>query len=359
MAHHNDRQGLVGVFSDRGQAEKAVEDLRRAGFREDQIGYTWRNENKGSTGTTDTDAGNIAGGAATGAISGGILGGLIGAATALLIPGVGPVLAGGILASALGGAAIGAAAGGLLGALMGLGIPEEEARYYETEFQSGNTLVTVKAEGRYQEARDILARNGAYDFETRDATKAPMGSSDQSSTYSGMNSSNTSGAQGYDNSGYTRNTSGYDNTTGATSGYSEMQGRGSTLGTGTGGTNIDDSSSYTGANSGRTTSDYSNTGRWEDVSTIYRSNWEKRYGTGSGRWEDYEPAYRYGWEQSYRPEYQGRSWSDVESNLRSDWETRHRDKPWDRFVDSVKDAWNDITSPKRTDVDTDYRTRNY
>ena len=51
---------------------------------------------------------------------------------ALAIPGVGPIIAGGALASTLAGAGIGAAAGGLLGALVGLGIPEEEARYYET-----------------------------------------------------------------------------------------------------------------------------------------------------------------------------------------------------------------------------------
>jgi len=87
----------------------------------------------------------------------------------LLIPGIGPVVAGGILATALGGAAIGAAAGGLLGALTDMGVPEEDARYYDNEFQSGRTIVTVQAGNRSQEAWDILRSFGARDASNRGA----------------------------------------------------------------------------------------------------------------------------------------------------------------------------------------------
>jgi flagellar motility protein MotE (MotC chaperone) len=55
---------------------------------------------------------------------------------------------------------------GLIGALIGLGIPEEEARYYEGEFQAGRTLVTACPEGRREEAADILRRHGARDIES-------------------------------------------------------------------------------------------------------------------------------------------------------------------------------------------------
>jgi hypothetical protein len=48
-----------------------------------------------------------------------------------------------------------------------MGIPEEDARYYETEFRSGRTLVTVQATGRANEALAILRRHGAYDATTR------------------------------------------------------------------------------------------------------------------------------------------------------------------------------------------------
>lgn len=84
-------------------------------------------------------------------------------------------------------------------------------------------------------------------------------------------------------------------------------------------------------------------GDWASVMPRYRSRWEQRHGSRGGRWEDYEPGYRYGWEMANDQRYRGRRWADVESGLRRDWETRHRDKPWDRFADAVRDAWANIT----------------
>ena len=160
-----ERSPVVGVFDDRAQAEQAVEQLRRAGFRDDDIGFATRGEEGTDRSGLDTGTENETGShAATGAVAGGVLGGLAGAAAALLIPGIGPVVAGGILAATLGGAAIGAAAGGLIGALTGMGVPEDEARYYDQQVQEGRTIVTVKAGDRYQEARDILRRYGASDY---------------------------------------------------------------------------------------------------------------------------------------------------------------------------------------------------
>src|SRR6266567_7132827 len=120
-----------------------------------------------ATNVEDGNTTEAAPGAAVGAVSGGIIGGVIGAAAALLIPGIGPAIAGGILVTVLGGAAIGAAAGGIVGALVGMGVPEEEAHYYAGEFHSGRTLVTVRADGRQQEAINILHHFGGYDAGTR------------------------------------------------------------------------------------------------------------------------------------------------------------------------------------------------
>jgi hypothetical protein len=47
--------------------------------------------------------------------------------------------------------------------LVGLGIPEEDAGFYDTEFQSGRTIVTVRAGVRDDLARSILNRFGGYD----------------------------------------------------------------------------------------------------------------------------------------------------------------------------------------------------
>jgi hypothetical protein len=157
------RAYYVAVFEDRDDAELAARELRDRGFKDDQIGYAWRDD-AGKTRTEGTKAGKLA---AEGVGAGVVLGGIIGAAAGLLIPGVGPVVAGGVLASALAGAVTGAAAGGIAGALVGLGIPEDEARYYDEEFRSGGTLMTVKAGDRYDEASDIARRRRGYDYETR------------------------------------------------------------------------------------------------------------------------------------------------------------------------------------------------
>jgi len=64
-------------------------------------------------------------------------------------------------------AVTGAVAGGVTGELLGLGIPEEEAKYYDQQFRDGRTLMTVRAEERYGDASDIVRRRKGYDFETR------------------------------------------------------------------------------------------------------------------------------------------------------------------------------------------------
>ena len=74
-----------------------------------------------------------------------------------------------MLATALGGAALGAGVGGLAGALIGMGVPEEEASWYESEVRGGGTLVAVRAGSRDDEAEGILHDYGAYDVEHRDA----------------------------------------------------------------------------------------------------------------------------------------------------------------------------------------------
>jgi uncharacterized protein YrrD len=92
------------------------------------------------------------------------------------------------------------------------------------------------------------------------------------------------------------------------------------------------------------------TEHWDDVRTRYRSRWEQRTAGRGGLWEEHEPGYRYGWEMASRPEYRTRSWSTAEPELRQDWEHRHHDRPWDRVVDAIRDAWDDVTGRDETDV---------
>jgi len=168
------RTTAVGVFENARDAQQAVRELRQAGFREDQIGVASHHDEKTHSGETtaghDTHAGT---GAVTGALAGAGIGAAWGlAAVAGLVPAIGPVIAGGTLAAVLASAGLGAAAAGIAGALIGMGIPEEEAHYYESEFKSGRTIVTVKCDGRYDEALAILRRYHAYDASNREVRRA-------------------------------------------------------------------------------------------------------------------------------------------------------------------------------------------
>jgi uncharacterized protein (TIGR02271 family) len=158
---------VVGVFRDVESARAAVADLIKAGFTEDQVGLVARDGSvhtvKGKKKETGTawEEGALAG-VATGAGVGALW--AIGIMAGLL-PAIGPLIVGGPLAAILASAAGGAATLGIVGALVGLGIPEEDAHYYEGEFKAGHTIVTVKANGRAHEALEIIRNHGGYNRE--------------------------------------------------------------------------------------------------------------------------------------------------------------------------------------------------
>jgi hypothetical protein len=189
---NNQTGTVVGVFNDEHSAEQAVKDLQNQGFTQDQIGYAVRNlasspnantlaDNTATattpattdtvtTHTTEEHRGGTREGLVMGGITGISFGSIVGAAAALLLPGIGPVIAGGILGAALAGAVAGAATGGVAGALLHWGFSQEEVDYYHNQFQAGRTLVTVHAGAREQEAQEILSRNGGYNLDSRPAT---------------------------------------------------------------------------------------------------------------------------------------------------------------------------------------------
>ena len=169
------RTTVVGVFHDMDDARDAVEALKNAGFAANDIGLLAHDRERGREVAETGTRSHVGEGAATGLVAGGILGGLGGwlvGIGALAIPGVGPLVTAGALGAALTGAAIGAGVGAIGGALIGMGIPEEEATYYEGEVRGGRTLVTVQSAGRYDEARRIMRNHGAYDIEDRGTERA-------------------------------------------------------------------------------------------------------------------------------------------------------------------------------------------
>ncbi|PLZ95453.1 signal transduction histidine kinase LytS [Fischerella thermalis CCMEE 5268] len=187
------RKRAVGTFPNRQTAENALSRLRNSGFpmdrvsvlakdidRNEQIGGASVRDKYEMTDRGDTEAQEGAGiGAVTGTVLGGI-GGLLVGLEALLIPGAGPFLAAGTIATTLAGAGIGAAAGGLVGVLTGLGIPEEEARAYGERVSQGEFLVIVDgSEDEINRAGSILRDLDIHNWAIYDVS-GTMASADMS-----------------------------------------------------------------------------------------------------------------------------------------------------------------------------------
>jgi hypothetical protein len=153
----------VGVFRTRDGADKAVADLRAAGYRDDQIGLVAKDEKGNAKRTDGAGTGKAGEGAMIGAAAGAASGAAIGVGIlAGVIPVIGPILAIGTLGTILLNAAGGAAIAGLAGGLIGWGIPEEDAKYYEGEVNAGRYLVTADCSGRKDDSDTIFSRHGGY-----------------------------------------------------------------------------------------------------------------------------------------------------------------------------------------------------
>jgi hypothetical protein len=163
----------IGVFPNREGARDAIVALKAAGFAGDEIGIVSRGvglqeDNELPADPTHSRWEEGTGiGAAAGATTGLGLGLAVAAG---LMPPIGPVIAGGTLMALIASAGAGATVGSVLGGLIGLGVPEDDAAYYDEAFRTGSTLVTCRADDRYDEGVAIMQRFGAVG---RPATVAP------------------------------------------------------------------------------------------------------------------------------------------------------------------------------------------
>jgi hypothetical protein len=162
------REIVIGVFLDPRRALDAVAALKDAGFDADDVGMLVPDPN--AAGETREVSG-VGAGVGTGTVAGGVLGGLAGwlvGISALMIPGVGPLVGAGMLGATAAGAAVGASAGSIADLLTDMGVPDDAAHRYEGAVRRGGALVSVRAGDRYVEAENILARFGAVAAESAD-----------------------------------------------------------------------------------------------------------------------------------------------------------------------------------------------
>jgi hypothetical protein len=107
---------VIGIFQDEVHAKDAVDALRGAGFRYDQVGVAIQSSQNA---TPD-----------------------------------------------------------LQGDLANLGVPQEQAHYYADAYQSGNIVVSIRPDGRETEAQTILQGNGAYNYNAKELDTTPTPASD-------------------------------------------------------------------------------------------------------------------------------------------------------------------------------------
>ncbi len=374
------RPTAVCVFESRAQAERAIDELHRAGFRDDQIGFAMRGEDgRPAEAPSGSHAGEAA---ATGALAGAGVGGVLGAIATGLIPGIGPVIAGGLLAGIVGGAAIGAGAGGLVGWLAGEGIPEDEARYYESEFKAGRAVVTVRAEGRYADAAAILTRYGdcqapaaatatteqRRETATGETMRVPVREEQLTAERRTVQSGEVEvrkevrEEQQHFTVPVEREEVSIERHAVNRPADSPV-GEGETIRVPLREEQVEVTKrpvvreeveirkgvvqeQQPVSGTVRREEVHVDQDTWRDAMPRFREDWQSRYGQTGATWTEYEPAYRYGYEMGQDSRFQGRDWSTVEPELRRNygtWARSHnyqvQESGWERFKDAIRYGW--------------------
>ncbi|GGI31050.1 hypothetical protein [Bradyrhizobium guangdongense] len=175
------------LYDNYSDAERAVTRLESAGVPHSDISIVANNSDNwyGSrSGKVDRDRDGVddrAEGAGAGAgIGAGIGGaaGLLAGLGLLAIPGLGPVVAAGWLASTAAGAAAGAATGGIVGALTQAGVSKEDASRYAEGVRRGGTLVTAKVPDNDRTRLDALLHERSVDLQQRSSAWQKSGWTD-------------------------------------------------------------------------------------------------------------------------------------------------------------------------------------
>ncbi len=142
------KKAVIGFVATQVQTEAIVTQLRSEGIPPTDISVLLPDKRnpreftheKNTTAPEGAVTGTVAGGVVVGAL------GLLAGIGALAIPGLGPLIAAGPIMAALSGIAAGGVVGGVAGALVGAGIPEYEAKFYESRLRDGNVLIAVHTE---------------------------------------------------------------------------------------------------------------------------------------------------------------------------------------------------------------------
>jgi uncharacterized membrane protein len=309
---------IVALYDDFDVAKDVVEDIVEAGFKRESIslmandvaGEYALNLNRDVEMVGESDVSG-----AEGASFGAVVGGLVGLG-AMLIPGVGPVIAAGPLVAALVGAGVGVTAGavtgGITASLVDLGVDDEYAGYYAEGVRRGGTLVVAHAEDNWEDrVRDIMSRHNPVDMSTRSSTWKE------------------SGWSGFDEASKPY-TSEQVSTERARYRTPDMGGvRVNTY------TTAPASGDYITGDQGMTYQPF------ESYNDEYRTHYTTTFGAGGHPFDYYVPAYRYGYMLATDPRYNNYQWEALEPEIRRNWEDYNKDT-WEDVKDAIRHAWDNI-----------------
>ena len=157
---------VVAVFPTHAEAAVAARELHAAGVSREAISIISRNHDEEANfaadmgGTPGAEIEDSRTAARLGELSGYLL-----AAIALVMPGIGPIVAAGPLAAGLGEAA-GHVAGGVASALGSAGVAPERAEALQTAIERGAILLAVHTvDSRVEAIRNVVTGAGATDVE--------------------------------------------------------------------------------------------------------------------------------------------------------------------------------------------------
>ncbi|HEX2906649.1 MAG TPA: hypothetical protein VHO69_07310 [Phototrophicaceae bacterium] len=296
---------IVALYEDFDVAQDVVEDLVEAGLSRENISLVANDaagdyaRNLGTT-TSIYQTDDVTGG--EGAGFGAVVGGLIGLG-AMLIPGIGPVIAAGPLVAGLTGAAVGAVAGaatgGIVASLVKLGVIEEEAEYYAEGVRRGGSLVTAQVDDTWEQRTvDIMSRHRPVDIRHS--------------------------AEDWRRSGWT----GFDATS---TDYTTRERE--PLGVSSREASAREMSTNPTWAAGTVSGDYTS------YNDEFHTHYTNTYASLGQTYDYYNPAYRYGYLLATDNRYNSyRDWSDVEIYARRGWEESN-EGTWENFKDAVQYAW--------------------
>jgi hypothetical protein len=307
---------VTALYEDFMTARRVADELAAAGIPHDGISVL-ANDATGQYATSIRDTVEHRGmpddeeiSAEQGAGFGMIVGALVGLG-AMVVPGIGPVIAAGPLVSALIGAGVGAVAGGVTGGvvagLMNMGIPEEDVEFYAEGVRRGGALVIARTpDERLEQAVAIMRDHNPVNLQQRADYWRQSGWSgfdDSAAPY-------TTQEMSRERASYPRDT--HDEATERVRIYP---------------------------------AEVNMMGHEQADLDAYRDDFYTHYwghfGNSGRSFEDYLPAYEYGYRLANDQRYSDLEWTRLEPRARLYWED-HYEGAWEDFKDAVGYAWNRV-----------------